>query len=175
MILVSACLLGINCKYNGSNDLNRDVLEFLRDKGSFAVCCPELLGGLSIPRGPYEITGGTGKEVVEGKAKVESDKGEDVTEKFLEGARRALEIAEQNGVKLAILKARSPSCGVDRIYDGTFSGTLIKGDGVAAALLRREGVRLISDEEVEELRAGGRHKTQDARHETGRGKSQSWV
>jgi len=149
MILVSACLLGIDCKYNGSNSLSKAVLEFLKDKGSFVVCCPELLGGLSIPRGPYEIIGGTGKEVIEGKARVESDRGEDVTEEFLKGARRTLEFVEQNDIELAILKSGSPSCGVDRVYDGTFSGTLIKGDGVAAALLRSKGVRLISDEEVE--------------------------
>ena len=148
MILVSACLLGLNCKYNGSNSLNKDVLEFLRDKGIFIASCPELLGGLSIPRGPYEIIGGSGKEVIEGKAKVKSDKEEDVTEDFLKGARETLKIAKQNSVKLAILKARSPSCGVGRIYDGTFSRTTIKGDGVAAALLRKEGIRLISDEEI---------------------------
>jgi len=150
MILVSACLLGVDCKYNGSNSLNKDVLEFITDKGSFVACCPELLGGLSIPRGPYEITGGTGKEVVEGDAKVLSPTGEDVTQEFLEGARKTLNIAKQNGVKLAILKARSPSCGVNRIYDGTFSGMLIKGDGVTAALLREEGIELISDEEITE-------------------------
>ena len=148
MILVSACLLGIDCKYNGSNSLNRAVLDFLKDRGSFAVCCPELLGGLPIPRGPYEITGGTGKEVIEGKARVKSGKGEDVTKEFLKGARKTLEIAKQNGIKMAILRARSPSCGVNRIYDGTFSVTLIEGDGVAAALLRSKGIRLISDEEM---------------------------
>jgi uncharacterized protein YbbK (DUF523 family) len=148
MILVSACLLGIDCKYDGSNSLNKDVLEFLKGKGSFIVSCPESLGGLPIPRGPYEIIGGAGKEVIAGKARVESDKGEDVTEEFLEGARKSLEIAKQNDVRLAILRARSPSCGVGWIYDGTFSGTLIKGDGVAAALLRKEGVKLMSDEEM---------------------------
>lgn len=108
---------------------------------------------MPIPRGPYEITGGTGEEVIEGKARVKSDKGEDVTKEFLKGARRTLEIAQQNDVRLAILKARSPSCGVDQIYDGTFSDTLIKGDGVATALLRNEGIKLISDEEVEKWQA----------------------
>ncbi len=148
MILVSACLLGVDCKYDGSNNLNERVLRFLRYKGGFIVSCPELLGGLSIPRGPYEITGGTGKEVIEGKARVKSHKGDDVTEEFLKGAEEALRIAKQNGVKLAILKARSPSCGVDRIYDGTFSGAQINGDGVVATLLRREGIKLISDEDI---------------------------
>jgi uncharacterized protein YbbK (DUF523 family) len=146
VILVSACLLGIDCKYNGSNSLNKAVLEFLKDKSSFVVCCPELLGGLPTPRGPYEITGGTGKDVIEEGARVKSDKGEDVTKEFLKGAREALEVVQKNDIRTAILKARSPSCGVDRIYDGTFSGILIKGDGVAAALLRSKGIRLISDE-----------------------------
>ena len=154
MILVSACLLGINCKYDGSNNLNLSVLEYLRDRGGFVVCCPELLGGLSIPRGPFEIRGGTGREVIEGKAEVRSVEGMDVTSEFLKGAKRTLEIAEQNNIKLAVLKVRSPSCGIDRIYDGTFSGTLIKGDGVTAALLREYGIELVSDEyiEKEELR-----------------------
>ena len=147
VILVSACLLGINCKYNGSNSLNEDILEFLQDK-SLIVLCPELLGGLIIPRGPYEIIDGTGKDVIEGKARVISSEGEDVTKEFLKGAREALRIAKQNSIKLAILKSRSPSCGVKQIYDGTFSGTLIKGEGVTAALLRREGIKLISDEEI---------------------------
>ena len=154
MVLVSACLLGINCKYNGSNSLSRDVLELLRNIGSFAACCPELLGGLAIPRGPYEITGGTGKEVVEGEARVKSNRGEDVTEEFLRGARKTLKIVQQNSVRTAILKARSPSCGVNRVYDGTFSGTLIRGDGVAAALLRKEGIELISDENLRKWRNG---------------------
>jgi len=148
MILVSSCLLGVNCKYNGSNSLNKNVLEFLKDKGGFIISCPELLGGLSIPRGSYEITGGTGKEVIEGRARVKSNKDEDVTEEFLKGARATLKFAKQNEVKLAVLKARSPSCGVNQVYDGTFSGRLIGGDGVTAALLRKEGIELVSDEEI---------------------------
>lgn len=148
MIIVSACLLGINCKYNGSNNLSENVLEFLKEKGSFVVVCPELLGGLSIPRGPFEITGGTGREVIEGKAKVKSDKGDEVTEEFLKGAIKTLRIAKQNGVQLAIFKAKSPSCGVNQIYDGTFSDTLIRGDGVTAALLKNEEIKLISNEQI---------------------------
>lgn len=148
MILVSACLTGINCRYDGSNNLSMDVLEFLREKGCFIACCPELLGGLAIPRGPYEITGGTGRDVIEGKAEVVSDKGESVTMEFLKGARRTLRIARQNHVELAILRSRSPSCGMGWIYDGSFSGALIEGDGVTAALLRAEGIKLVSDEEI---------------------------
>ncbi len=148
MILVSACLIGVNCRYDGLNNLNADVLEFLREKGCFIACCPELLGGLAIPRGPYEITGGTGKHVIQGKAEVVSDKGERVTVEFLKGARRTLRIARQNHVDLAILRSRSPCCGIGRIYDGTFSGALIEGDGVTAALLRREGIKLVPDEAI---------------------------
>jgi uncharacterized protein YbbK (DUF523 family) len=148
MILVSACLTGVNCKYDGSNNLSADVLEFLREKGCFIACCPELLGGLAIPRGPYEITGGTGVDVIEEKAEVISDKGERVTVEFLKGARMTLRIARQNHVDLAILRSRSPSCGIGRTHDGTFSGALIEGDGVTAALLRAEGIKLVSDEEI---------------------------
>jgi uncharacterized protein YbbK (DUF523 family) len=148
MILVSACLIGVNCRYDGSNNLSPEVLEFLREKGCFIACCPELLGGLTIPRGPYEITGGTGIDVIEGRAEVVSDKGERVTVEFLNGARSALRIARQNHVELAVLRSRSPSCGVGWTHDGTFSGALIEGDGVTAALLRREGIKLISDEEI---------------------------
>ena len=148
MILVSACLLGINCQYNEENDLTEKLLEFLKDKGEFIVVCPEVLGGLPIPRDASEIINGTGKDVISKKASVKSVKGKDVTKQFLEGAKQALKIAKQNKVNLAILKAKSPSCGVGLIYDGTFSRNLIKGDGVAAALLRKNGIKLMSEKDL---------------------------
>lgn len=128
MILISACLLGINCQYNEENDLSEEVLEFLKDKRGFIAVCPECLGGLAIPRDPSEIIGGKGEDVIEDKAKVKTIKGKDVTKQFLKGAEKALKIAQQNNIKLAILKSRSPSCGVDQTCDGTFSGRLIKMD-----------------------------------------------
>ena len=145
MILISACLLGINCQYNGENDLNQKLLEFLKDKGDFIVVCPEVLGGLSIPRDGSEIIDGDGQDVNTGKAKVKSIKGNDVTKEFLKGAQRVLKIAKENKVDLAILKAKSPSCGVGSIYDGTFSRKLIEGDGVTAALLRKNGIKVMTE------------------------------
>jgi len=148
MILVSACLLGINCQYNGENDLSEKLLEFLKDKGEFIVVCPEVLGNMSIPRDASEIVGGTGKDVITKRAKVKSVKGVDVTKKFLKGAEQVLKIAKKNNVDLVILKAKSPSCGVGTIYDGTFSRKLIKGDGVTAAILRKNGIKVITEKDL---------------------------
>lgn len=148
MILVSACLLGINCQYNGESDLTEKLLEFLKDKGEFVAVCPEVLGGMTIPRDGSEIVGGTGKDVVSKKAKVKSAKGKDVTKEFLKGAEKVLEFAKKNKVDLAILKAKSPSCGVGLIYDGTFSCKLIEGDGVTAALLRKNGVKVMIEKDL---------------------------
>jgi len=148
MILVSACLLGINCQYNGENDLSEKLLEFLKDKGEFIVVCPEVLGNMSIPRDASEIVGGTGKDVITKRAKVKSVKGVDVTKKFLKGAEQVLKIAKKNNVDLVILKAKSPSCGVGAIYDGTFSRKLIKGDGVTAAILRKNGIKVITEKDL---------------------------
>jgi len=145
MVLVSACLLGINCRYDGSNNLDKRVLDFLAENGNFVAICPEILGGLHIPRGPYEIMGGTGEDVINGRARLISDKGEDVTREFIKGAEESLKIAKRNSIKMAILKSKSPSCGVKLIYDGTFSHTIIEGDGVTAALLRREGIDVVED------------------------------
>ena len=148
MILVSACLLGINCQYNGESDLTKELLEFLKNKGEFIAVCPEVLGGLPIPRDGNEIIGGTGKDVIAKKTKVKSVKGKDVTKEFLKGAKQILKIAKQNKVDLAILKAKSPSCGVGLIYDGTFSRNLIKGDGVSAALLRKNGIKVMTEKDL---------------------------
>ena len=138
MILVSACLLGVNCQYNGESDLTKEFLEFLKDKGGFIAVCPEVLGGLAIPR--------DGAEIVNGKVK--NVKGKDVTKEFLEGAEKVLKIAKENKVDLAILKAKSPSCGVGLIYDGTFSRKIIEGDGVTAALLRKNGIKVMTEKDL---------------------------
>ena len=137
MILVSACLLGANCQYNGENDFTKELLEFLKDKGEFIAICPEVLGGLPIPRDGAEIVGD----------KVKTAKGDDVTKEFLKGAERVLKFAKKNNVDLAILKAKSPSCGVGTIYDGTFSRKLINGDGVTAALLRKNGIKVMTEKD----------------------------
>ena len=120
-ILVSACLLGENCKYNGKNNYSERVAKYLEGHEVIPVC-PEVLGGLPTPRDPSEIVSG---EVI-------NCKGVNVDRQFREGAEEALRIAKENGIDLAILQSRSPSCGVKQIYDGNFTGKLIPGQGVFA-------------------------------------------
>lgn len=146
MILISACLIGEKCKYNGEHNLREEILNLYREGNCIAIC-PESKGGLPIPRPPSEIQGGTGKDVILGKAKVFNKEGKDVTEYFIKGAKYTLEVCKRMNIKKAILKARSPSCGVKYIYDGTFSGTLKKGRGVTAEMLFQNGIEIISDEE----------------------------
>jgi len=146
MIMVSACLLGENCKYSGGNNKNRKVISFLKNKRIIPVC-PEKLGDLTIPRNPAEIVGGDGNDVLLGKAKVLSKDGSDVTARFVLGAWKTLKTAQENQISFAIMKERSPSCGVHRIYDGSFSGRMVHGSGVCTALLRAQGINVISEEE----------------------------
>ncbi|KUO52935.1 MAG: hypothetical protein APF76_02105 [Desulfitibacter sp. BRH_c19] len=145
MILISGCLVGINCKYNGGNNLKPELLE-LMNQGKVIPICPEQLGGAPTPRIPCEITGGSGLDVLKGQAKVINELGEDLTELFLKGAEEVLKIALDANVSQAILKERSPSCGVAQIYDGCFTGKTISGIGVTAALLRENGIKLWTEE-----------------------------
>lgn len=138
-ILVSACLLGKNCKYNGGNNLNQGVLEFIEGHEVIGVC-PEQLGGLSTPRLPAEIVDGV----------VTNKEGVSVDNEFRKGAQEALAVALENKVDLAILQSRSPSCGVKEIYDGSFSGKKIKGQGVFAKLLSAHGIKVLDAEDVAE-------------------------
>ncbi|HAM93125.1 MAG TPA: DUF523 domain-containing protein [Phascolarctobacterium succinatutens] len=138
-ILVSACLLGKNCKYNGGNNLNQGVLEFIEGHEVIGVC-PEQLGGLSTPRLPAEIVDGV----------VTNKEGVSVDAEFRKGAQSALAAALENKVDLAILQSRSPSCGVKEIYDGSFSGKKIKGQGVFAKLLSAHGIKVLDAEDVAE-------------------------
>ena len=141
-VLISACLAGINCKFNGENNLlNRDVLDEISKKYHLLFICPEVFGGLSTPREPAEMKGGL---VVTKTAK-------DVSENFKFGAEICLKIAKLNGCKKAILKARSPSCGSGQIYDGSFTKKLIFGDGVAAKLLKENGILVFSEDEIGRL------------------------
>lgn len=148
MILVSACLLGINCKYDGDNNNHEGVKNYLRDK-QFILVCPEQLGGLSTPRIPCEIVNGTGNEVLNNKCKVKNKQGMDMTENFLKGAYETLKIAKLYNCKKAILKEGSPSCGSNKIYDGTFQGNKINGLGVTASILKNEGIDIISEKQLE--------------------------
>ena len=120
-------------------------------EGRAVLVCPEVDGGLGTPRPAAEIQGGDGDDVLKGRARVVTGNGEDVTDQYLKGARRALEMARKTGATAAILKARSPSCGKDAVYDGTFTGTLSEGEGVTAALLRSEGLDITTEEDLTPL------------------------
>lgn len=148
MIMVSACLKGINCKYNGENNHCLSLSSYLESRPHFLVC-PETMGCLAVPRPPAEIRGGDGNDVLEGRAMVITRQGDDVTAAYLKGARVCWELARLNQVTLAILKARSPSCSCDQIYDGSFSRRLVAGDGVTAALLRHHGIELLTEKDFQ--------------------------
>nr|VFJ58208.1 MAG: Uncharacterized conserved protein YbbK, DUF523 family [Candidatus Kentron sp. FW]VFJ65411.1 MAG: Uncharacterized conserved protein YbbK, DUF523 family [Candidatus Kentron sp. FW] len=137
MKLCSACLLGIDCRYDAGNNKNVKVMKLAEEEILIPVC-PEQLGGLSTPRTPAEQRDG----------KVVTKEGRDVTENFRQGARETLKLAKLYGVREAILKQRSPSCGVGEIYDGTFSGRVIRGNGVTSALLKEHGIKVSSEEEL---------------------------
>ena len=141
MKLVSACMLGVNCSFEGKNKLNPRVLQAFMEGGLFPVC-PEVLGGLSVPREPAEIVDGDGKDVLEGKVKVVTMDGKDITEQFVKGACGVLQIAQSVNAKEALLAEKSPSYGCGVIFDGAFTGRLIRGDGVTAALLKKNGVKV---------------------------------
>ena len=136
-ILISACLLGIDCKYSGSNNLNEKVLEYIKDYEVIPVC-PEIMGGLSTPRPPSERIGN----------KVLNNQGTDVTNEYTKGALETLKLAKLFNVKKALLKAKSPSCGKGKVYDGTFTSTLIEGNGVTVDLLESNGIEVISEQDL---------------------------
>lgn len=146
MILISACLCGVNCKYNGENNVHSEFLDLLK-QGKLLPVCPEQLGGLPTPRAACEIWGGSGKEVLAGQAQVIDREKEDLSACFIKGAQETLELARQAGIREAILQRRSPSCGCSKIYDGTFSGRLVDGDGVTSALLKEHGIKVWNDED----------------------------
>jgi uncharacterized protein YbbK (DUF523 family) len=148
MKLISACLLGIKCTWDGTDKYkNNRAIELLQSETLIPVC-PEQLGGLKTPRPPQEIQGGSGDDVVNKKCKVLNQNGEDVTREFLSGAQETLRIAKLFNIKEFIGKSKSPSCGWGQIYDGTFSRRLIDGDGVTTALLKRNGIKVITEEEL---------------------------
>jgi uncharacterized protein YbbK (DUF523 family) len=144
--LVSACLCGINCKYNGGNNLSPYFLDLMGD-GELIPVCPEQLGGLPTPRTACELAGGTGLDVIEGHALAYTRDGQDVTQGLLKGAQETLNIAINASIEEAILQSRSPSCGNGTIYDGTFTGKLINGDGVTSALLKQHGIHVWNEQE----------------------------
>ncbi|EHU1439832.1 DUF523 domain-containing protein [Acinetobacter baumannii] len=149
MLLISACLIGEPVRYDGRSCLHTKLKRLFLNKKVHALC-PELLGGFTTPRLPAEIVGGTGQDVLDGKAKILDSSGLDVTELYLKGAYRTLDIARQIQATCVVLKENSPSCGSQRIYNGTFQGEKITGVGITTALLQRHGFEVISENEIEE-------------------------
>lgn len=139
-VIVSACLLGDNVKYNGKNNQRNDLIDFLKDYEVIKIC-PEVLGGLSIPRKPAEII----------DKKVINSDGIDVTKEYELGALKVLELVKENNIQVAILKKNSPSCGSDYIYDGTFTHQLIRGDGRCSRILKNNGVTVLNEDNYKEF------------------------
>jgi uncharacterized protein YbbK (DUF523 family) len=147
-ILVSRCLLGHRVRYDGGAHGPFDLLQHWQAEGRVVALCPEVAGGLPTPRPAAEIPSGQGAQVLDGRLPVLTVDGEDVTTAFVAGAEQALALVRQHGIRLALLKARSPSCGNRENYDGSFSGVKVAGEGVTAAALRRAGVQVFSEEEL---------------------------
>jgi len=154
-LLVSACLLGEKVRYDGGDKHCGDAIlaRWLRE-GRVVAVCPELAGGLPVPRPPAEIAGGAGgAEVLAGRVKVVEDNGRDVSAAFVRGAEAALALARAQEIRVAVLKEGSPSCGSASIHDGSFSGRLVGGAGVTAELLRRAGIAVLSEHRLAEADA----------------------
>lgn len=144
-LLISSCLLGVPCRYDGKSK-PVPLPKELMDNFELIPVCPEVLGGLPTPRPPAEIVSRSA-----GAIKVVNSEGSDVTQNYLAGAKKALEIAKANGCAFALLKEKSPSCSGGKVYDGTFSRTLTDGDGVTAALLKANGIKVFGESEIEKL------------------------
>lgn len=136
-ILVSACLLGHNCKYSGGNNYSQNVIDFIKDHNVINIC-PEMLGGLGCPRDSVEIVNGI----------CMTKNGKKVDSEFRKGVALAMEKIRDQHIDLAILQSRSPSCGVKQIYDGTFQGVLMKGQGLFAKALKEEGIPIKDCEDI---------------------------
>lgn len=141
MILVSACLVGINCKYSGGNNFNQKIFDLVKE-GKAIPICPEQLGGLKTPRKPVEL------KVIDGKRYAIDNEGNDVTENFERGAIEVLKLAKSLNINKAILQPRSPFCGVNKIYSGNFDNKLIDGNGILADLLIENGIEVFTPDEI---------------------------
>jgi uncharacterized protein YbbK (DUF523 family) len=152
-ILVSACLLGRPVRYDGrAKEPGTDLLARWQAEGRLVPLCPEMAGGLPVPRPAAEIApGATAVQVLAGRGRIRTAAGEDVTAAFLDGAAAAVRLAHQAGCRHALLTEGSPSCGVGRVHAGQFDGTTIPGEGVVAAALRAAGVTVYSHEEADAL------------------------
>lgn len=154
-VLVSACLMGRRVRYDGrAKPVEDDVVARWRAEGRLVVHCPEVAGGLPVPRPPAEIEpGATAADVLAGRARILTPEGRDVTAHFVDGARAALATARAHGVAVAVLKESSPSCGVHRVYDGAFGGNRVPGEGVTARLLADGGVAVFTEDEIADAAA----------------------
>jgi uncharacterized protein YbbK (DUF523 family) len=153
-VLVSACLMGQPVRYDGAVMVfNNHILNQWQQEGRIVSFCPEVAAGLTVPRPPAEISGGDGDSVLRGYGSVLNVLEENVTDYFIDGARKALELAHMRGIKLAVLKDGSPSCGSTYIYDGSFSGKHKSGKGSTAALLEEEGIRVFSERVIRDAAA----------------------
>jgi uncharacterized protein YbbK (DUF523 family) len=154
-VLVSGCLLGEKVRYDGRDARVGSLwLDELFRQGRVVSLCPEIAAGFPTPRSPNEIVGsGSGPAVLDGSARIRSADAVDSTDQFIRGAEIALRVARENGIRMAILKEGSPSCGSNETYDGTFTGTRIKGMGVVAALLTKSGIRCFSEKQLQEAQA----------------------
>lgn len=141
MILVSACLVGINCKYSGSNNYNQKIFDLVKE-GKAIPICPEQLGGLNTPRKPVEL------KVINGKRYAIDNEGNDLTENFERGALEVLNLAKNLNINRAILQPRSPSCGVNKIYSGNFDNKLVDGNGILAELLKQNGIDVLTPSDI---------------------------
>lgn len=144
--LVSACLAGISCTYKAEHNSNK-LIQGMYLSGACLLVCPEVMGGLSIPRARMEIIGGSGLDVLNKKARIVNENGDDVTKECLKGVRTVVRLAGKYRIKKAILKSNSPCCGKGRIYDGSFKNVARKGDGVLTAALKGRGVKVYSEKE----------------------------
>lgn len=153
-VLISACLLGSPVRYDGSDlEQHHAILQRWQREQRVVSCCPEVAGGLATPRTPAEIQGHDGKEVLAGKATVVTETNEDVTQAFTAGAQKALELCQSEHIKVAILTEKSPSCGSSIIYDGRFKRHKVAGQGVTAALLTQQGIRVFNQHQLVEADA----------------------
>lgn len=150
-VIVSSCLLGAEVRYHGgSARIDSPILRRWQEQGRVVGLCPEVAAGLGTPRSAAEAVRGDGAKVLNGVAVVMTSDGRDVTEAFVAGAEHAVAVARDLRIRVAVLKTRSPSCGTGEIYDGSFSGRLVTGTGVTAAALRRSGVRVFNEDQLDE-------------------------
>jgi len=150
MIIVSACLSGVKCRYDGQSRDNECVKKLVGQRKAIPLC-PEVLGGRPVPREPVEITGGTAEDVFSGKAVIRDKNGADVTTDVMKGVAEVLAAVRRLNIDTVVLKTKSPTCGCGQVYDGTFSGKLIDGDGILTAALIKEGIKVYTEESINEI------------------------